>query len=114
MDDRHDDENEEGAGAPAGVLLMRSWNDGEAALISHLLAAYGIPCQVVSDIPHAVFPVSVDGLGEIRILVPESRLEDARAVLADHRRHGFEVIPGGGEDEDGSDDDLPEEDEALR
>ena len=91
--------------AVPSVLLVRTWSDGEALLVRQLLGSYGIPCQVVSDVPHAVLPLSVDGLGEIRILVPASRLEAARSLLADHLRNGLEIVhdgdtPGsGGEDE---------------
>ena len=85
----------------AGVLLMRTWSDGEAELVRHLLASYGIRCQVVSDVTHAVLPLSVDGLGEVRILVAPDDLEEARDVLAEHRRQGLELMPGGREAERG-------------
>lgn len=81
-----------------GVLLMRTWSDTEAEMVRQLLDAYGIPCQVVSDVPHTVFPISIDGLGEIRIRVPKSHLDEARTALAEHRRRGFEVLPGDKED----------------
>jgi hypothetical protein len=76
------------------ALLMRTWNDGEAELVRHLLDSYGIPCQVVSDVPHSLFPLSVDGLGEVRLVVPAARLEEAKAILAEHRRQGMEGIAG--------------------
>jgi hypothetical protein len=83
----------------AGVLLMRTWSDTEAALVRQLLEGYGIPCQVVSDVPHTVLPISVNGLGEVRILVPRSRLEEAKNLLADHRRQGMELVSGSGRGE---------------
>jgi hypothetical protein len=70
-------------------------------MVRQLLASYGIPCQVVSDVPHSVLPLTVDGLGEIRILVPASRFEEARSLLADHLRKGLEVLDGGKPTEDG-------------
>lgn len=76
-------------------LLVRTWNDGEAAMVRQILASYGIPCQVVSDVPHTVLPLTVDGLGEIRILVPAERLDEARELLAEHRRQGMELVDGG-------------------
>ena len=76
-------------------LLVRTWSDGEALLVRQLLQSYGIPCQVVSDVPHTVLPLSVDGLGEIRILVPEARADEAHRVLADHLRNGLELVDGG-------------------
>ncbi len=75
----------------SGVLLMRTWNDGEAEIVRGLLDSYGIPCQVVSDIPHSVSPLTVDGLGEIRIFVPPSARDRAVEVLAEHRAAGFET-----------------------
>lgn len=88
------------------VLLMRTWNDGEAEIVRNLLESYGIPCQVVSDITHSVLPLSIDGLGEITIFVPRSAFEEASDLLAQHRRNGLEGLPGGaaGEPEDGDSD----------
>lgn len=71
---------------------MRIWSDGEAAVVQQLLDQYGIPCRVVSDVPHSVLPLSVDGLGEIRVLVPADRLSEATELLAEHRRQGLEIV----------------------
>jgi len=79
-------------------LVVRTWSDGEALLVRQLLETYGIPCQVVSDVPHSLLPLSVDGLGEIRILVPATRVDEARSLLAEHLRQGLEIV-GGGKDE---------------
>ena len=106
MDDNDDPANENRrSDLSGGRILVRTWNDGEAMMVRQLLETYGIPCQVVSDVPHTVLPLTIDGLGEIRILVPHDRLRDARTVLADHLRHGLELLdggraPGGDEDED--------------
>lgn len=81
-------------------LLVRTWSDVEASMIRQILASYGIPCQVVSDITHTVYPITVDGLGEVRILVPAARLEEARELLAEHRRQGLEIVDGGKVEED--------------
>jgi len=78
-----------------GVLLLRTWNDGEAMMVKQLLATYGIPCQVVSDVPHTVLPISVDGLGEVRILVPAGRLQESKRLIAEHLRQGLELLDGG-------------------
>ena len=83
-----------------GVLLLRTWNDGEAMMIKQLLATYGIPCQVVSDVPHTVLPISVDGLGEVRILVPAERLEESKRLIAEHLRQGLELLDGGSQPPD--------------
>lgn len=83
------------------VLLMRTWSDGEAELVRQILSVHGIPCQVVSDVTHTVLPLSLDGLGEVRILVPASQREEAEEILAEHRREGLEILDGGIEMEDG-------------
>lgn len=104
MTDNDDSVHEKRKIDPTGNrILLRTWNDGEAMMVRQLLETYGIPCQVVSDVPHSVLPLTIDGLGEIRILVPHARLRDARTVLADHLRRGLEVLDGGrasGGDED--------------
>jgi hypothetical protein len=88
-------------GVPEGtVLLMKTWSDGEAEIVRHLLDSYEIPCQVVSDVTHALLPIAVDGLGEIRIFVPESSFEEASQLLAEHRRQGLDALDAG---EDGAD-----------
>ena len=76
-------------------LLIRTWSDVEAATVRQILNSHGIPCQVVSDVPHTVLPFTMDGLGEIRILVPARCHGDAQEVLAEHRRQGFEMLDGG-------------------
>lgn len=87
------------------VLLMKTWMDGEAEIVRQLLASYGIPCQVVSDITHAIYPFTVDGLGEIQILVPASSLESARCILDDHRRAASESAGENGTKSPPTDDD---------
>jgi len=85
---------------PRVRLLLTTWNDTEAALVAQLLEQEGIPCQVVSDVPHTLFPLTVDGLGEVRVLVPEVSYDEAVALIAEHRRRGFEVLDD--EEETGS------------
>src|SRR2546430_6589342 len=38
-----------------------------------------------SDIPHSIFPLSVDGLGEVRIAVHHSEADDAQRIIEAHR-----------------------------
>jgi hypothetical protein len=74
---------------------MKTWSDGEAEIVRHLLESYEIPCQVVSDVTHALLPIAVDGLGEVRIFVLESSFEEASELIADHRRLGPDSLAGG-------------------
>jgi hypothetical protein len=87
------DEPEPDNPAPAPVaLLLKLWDDGEAEMIRQILLEHDIPSRVESDVSHALFPLSVDGLGEIRIFVPQDRLDEAEQILADYRRKGFEIV----------------------
>jgi hypothetical protein len=93
----HPGGSEEGVDGPEPGeprLLLTTWSDAEAALVAQLLEQAGIPCQVVSDVSHALFPLTVDGLGAVRILVPASRHDEAAARIAEHRRRGFEIVDG--------------------
>ena len=81
------------------TLALRTWSDGEAALVHNLLGEYGIPSRVVSDFPHALLPVSVDGLGEIRVYVPTDRYAEAVELLAEHRREGLGIASASDHDE---------------
>ncbi len=70
----------------APVIVARAWTDSEASVIKSLLESYSIPCHYASELPHRIYPVSVEGLGEIRIFVPAAFAEEASQILADHRR----------------------------
>ena len=69
-------------------VIFRTWDDTEAELIRGLLESYGIPCSVISDITHSVVPLTVDGLGEIRLSVPGEAAEEAERILREHRADG--------------------------
>lgn len=63
-------------------ILFEVVNDEtEAHLIFGLLQGQGIECRMQSmRIPQ--YPLTVDGLGEIRILVTEKELTEARRIVA--------------------------------
>jgi flagellar biosynthesis protein FlhB len=70
----------------APVIVARTWTDSEASVIKSLLESYSIPCHYASELPHRIYPASVDGLGEIRIFVPAAFAQEARQILEEHRR----------------------------
>ncbi|MBI5956340.1 MAG: DUF2007 domain-containing protein [Chloroflexi bacterium] len=55
----------------------------EAQVVKGRLEAEGIPAMLQYDSSAAVFPVTVDGIGEVRVLVPEHRAQRAREVLSE-------------------------------
>ncbi len=81
------------------TVIYRTNGDSEAHVIRSLLEAHGIHVMLSSALTHTVFPLTVDGLGEVRVSVPEEEADEARRILAEHR-NGLEAPPS----TDGSDD----------
>lgn len=73
------------------VVVFRTHSDAEAAVVKGLLESQGLRAFLASDIPHAILPLSVNGLGEVRISVPGEEAEEAERVIAGFRR---ESLPG--------------------
>ncbi len=70
----------------APAVVARVWADSEASVIKSLLESYGIPCHYSSELPNRLYPVPAADLGQIRIFVPASLAQEARRLLAEHRR----------------------------
>ena len=68
----------------------------DAQVVCGYLESQGVPCQVESAHSHG-FPVNVSALGNVRVEVPASRVEEARRLLAERER-----VPALGEDVEGS------------
>jgi len=62
-------------------VIHRCYDDIEANQIRDILEQEGISCQVASNIPHSVFPIMTDGLGEVRISVVEKEADKARKLI---------------------------------
>ena len=67
------------------IVVYRTWSDQEALILKGLLESYGIPVLLDSDISHSLYPLTLDGLGETRILVPWRARAEAESILAGHR-----------------------------
>lgn len=77
-------------------LLTVVYNEVEANLIKTILDEAGIDCLLVTQVPHSVYPFTINGLGEVKIKVLSSQLTDAQAVLAESReQRGDEADPQG-------------------
>jgi hypothetical protein len=55
--------------------------EAEANGIKSVLEAAGIPAELGISAVTRLFPVTVDGLGAVKVMVPADRLEEARAIL---------------------------------
>jgi ribonuclease-3 len=65
--------------------VFRTSSNIEARIVTGLLEANGIRTIRSADFPHTVFPLSVDGLGELRIAVPPDAADEARRLIEEHR-----------------------------
>jgi ribonuclease-3 len=70
---------------PDLAVIFRSSSPIEARVVRSLLEAHGVMSVVSSDVPHSIFPLSVDGLGEVRLSVHPDDAEEARRIIESHR-----------------------------
>mgnify|MGYP001062034152 CR=1 FL=1 len=63
------------------VQVFRAADNMQAQIIKSLLEANGIPCVLTGEAVSRIYPITVDGLGEVPILVREEDAQAARAVL---------------------------------
>jgi ribonuclease-3 len=67
------------------VVIFRTHSDIEAQIVRGLLEAHGVMSVASSDVLHSVFPMSVDGLTEVRISVHADEAADAQRIIDGHR-----------------------------
>ncbi len=63
------------------VEVYRASGDMQAPVIKGLLESYGIPCLLRSGAAHSVHVLTVDGMGEVKIMVWESMSEKAKRLI---------------------------------
>ena len=61
--------------------VYRAAGEAEANVVKGLLESYGIPCLLRSLASPSVHVFSVDGMGEVRVMVPESAAREARRLV---------------------------------
>ncbi len=76
------------------VTIYECWSDHEADVIVSCLGAHDIVARTNSELPHSVFPLAVDGLGKVEILVAEDDVKEATFIVRERANHG-----GGAEEE---------------
>jgi ribonuclease-3 len=73
------------------IVIFRTHSDIEASVVRSLLDAHGIQAMLSSQIPHSVLPISINGLGEVRLSVLASEADEAVRIIESHRS---EVVKG--------------------
>ncbi len=64
------------------VELVRVPGGGYAQSIAAALHGRGIPARVHGEAVGPIYGLTLDGLGEVSIFVPEECLEEAKSILA--------------------------------
>jgi ribonuclease III len=70
---------------PDLVVIFRTHSDIEARIVRGLLESHGVMSVISSDLPHAIFPLSVEGLTGVRIAVHPTEAEEAQRIIDAHR-----------------------------
>ena len=63
------------------AVVYHAFSEGEAYIIKGKLEENGIPCILKSNAAPSVYVFTVDGMGEIKVCVPESMVEAARRLV---------------------------------
>jgi hypothetical protein len=63
------------------VQVYHAQNEMEAQVIKSLLESYDIPCFLKSNAAPSVHTFTMDGMGEVRIMVLASVAEKARELI---------------------------------
>lgn len=66
--------------------VYKAWGSAEAMVIKSFLHSQGIPCLLKGLVVQSVHAFSMDGLGEIKILVPEKDRDRAEELLKSHQK----------------------------
>ena len=62
--------------------LTRVMGPVEAEVIRNFLESQGIPCILSGQMVQSIYPIAVDGMGELRVMVSESDYSLAQELLA--------------------------------
>jgi hypothetical protein len=63
------------------IEVYRAAGEAEALIIKGLLEANGIPCVLKSSAAPSVHVFTVDGMGEVKVMVSDSVAEEARRLI---------------------------------
>jgi hypothetical protein len=68
------------------VEVAATGDDEEAVLIAGLLDSEGLPVEIEGPSAATPFPEGIGALGLSRVMVPPDRADEAKAILAEHRK----------------------------
>jgi hypothetical protein len=74
------------------VSIYKVADENEAYIIKGLLESEGILSLLQTNVDQTVFPFTVDGLGEVSILVLENDAERGRKIIEEAKRERGEIL----------------------
>jgi hypothetical protein len=63
------------------IEIYKAKGELEAQVIKGMLESYGIPSLLQSHAASSVHTFAIDGMGEVRILVSEKAVDEARRLI---------------------------------
>lgn len=63
------------------TTVYRTWDESLAEMAVDLLRSEGINARKMSDVPRSIYPFTMDGLGEIEVVVPKNDAKEALDIL---------------------------------
>lgn len=79
---------------PDWIVAYRAWGKIEAEIVKGRLESAGIPVLLDYESAGQAIGVIIDGLGEVRVLVPKARVQDARLALSRTTSHAdWDALP---------------------
>ena len=63
------------------VEVYKATGEAEAQVIKGLLESFGIPCLLKSQAAPSVHAFTIDGMGEVSVMVGETMVEKARGLI---------------------------------
>ncbi len=68
---------------PGLTIVQRVWGKMQAEIIKGRLESAGIPALLDYESVGQVYGITIDGLGEVRVMVPDQYAQDAKLLLAE-------------------------------
>jgi len=66
------------------VLAHKVWGEPKALMIKGLLEDFGVPVNLVTHATPSVYPMVIDGLAEVRLMVRSQDVDRVRQIIADY------------------------------
>ena len=71
---------------PSPVVVFHTSSNIEASVVMALLDSHGIQSFRISGNPQAIWPMTVNALGQIQVAVTSPEAEEAQRIITSHRQ----------------------------